>query len=167
MSTNPLDRATLTLDDDGARVAFRRRYPTSVDDLWQATTDPARARRWLGALHGDLRAGGLYELRMGQDEADAPDVARGEVLVCRPPHVLELTWRFPGEPESHVRVELAADGDDAVLTLVHSGLTPPAARGYGGGWHVILDQLDDHVGARTVRAWDDLFDERVRDVETR
>lgn len=152
---------TVTVDEATARVMFRRRYPTSVEDLWRSVTDPDRARRWLGALHGDLRAGGAYELRMGEDRPDADDVAHGEVLVCEPPHRLEVTWRFPGEPESRVRVELAAHEGGAVLTLVHTGLTPPAARGYGGGWHVLLDQLDDHVAGRPVRAWDDLFADRV------
>ena len=151
---------TVHVDAEGARVEFRRRYPCTPEDLWSAITEPARARRWLGALHGDLRAGGSYELRMGEDRPDADDVAHGDVLVCEPPHVLELTWSFPGERTSHVRAQLDAAGDGAVLTLVHTGLEPAAARGYGGGWHVVLDQLDDDRAGRPVRAWDALYDER-------
>ncbi|ADG74507.1 Activator of Hsp90 ATPase 1 family protein [Cellulomonas flavigena DSM 20109] len=152
---------TVTVAPDGARVEFRRRYATTPDDLWSAMTEPERARRWLGALHGDLRVGGTYELRMGEDVPDADDVAHGEVLACDPPHALELTWSFPGESTSHVRAQVDADGDGAVLTLVHTELQESAARGYGGGWHTLLDQLEDHVAGRRVRAWDELFDERV------
>ena len=152
---------TVTVAPDGARVEFRRRYATAPGDLWSAMTEPARARRWLGALHGDLRAGGTYELRMGEDRPGADDVAHGDVLVCDPPHALEITWSFPGETTSHVRAQVHADGDGAVLTLVHTALQASAARGYAGGWHVVLDQLDDHVADRRVRAWDELFDARA------
>lgn len=151
---------TVEVGPDEARVTFRRAYPTTPDDLWDAMTAPVRARRWLGALHGDLRAGGTYELRMGEDRPDADDVAHGDVLVCDPPHVLEVTWTFPGERTSRLRAEVAAGEDGAVLTLVHTALDPTAAAGYGGGWHVVLDQLDDHVAGRAVRAWAELYDER-------
>lgn len=152
---------TVEVTPDGARVTFRRTYPTPPADLWEAMTDPARARCWLGALHGDLRAGGTYELRMGEDRPDADDVARGEVLVCDPPRALELTWSFPGEGTSRLRVDVAPGDDGAVLTLVHTALDPSAARGYGGGWHVVLDQLEDHCAGRPVREWAALFDERA------
>ncbi len=152
-STTPGD-ATVTLDEDRSQVAFRRRYGTSGADLWDAMTSPERARRWLGALHGDLRVGGTYELRMGEDRPDADDVAHGEVLRCEAPRLLELTWRFPGEAQSHVRVTVSDDGE---LVMVHSGLEPAAARGYGAGWHVVLDQLEDHAGHRAVRPWDELW----------
>lgn len=91
----------------------------------------------------------------------APDGARVEVLACDPPHALELTWSFPGEATSHVHAQLDADGDGTVLTLVHTELQESAARGYGGGWHRLLDLLDDHVAGRPVRTWDELFDDRV------
>lgn len=160
MSTRTPDDGTVTVGADGAEVTFRRHYATTTDDLWEAITVPARARRWLGALHGDLQAGGSYELRMGEDRPDADDVARGEILVCEPPLALELTWRFPGEQESHVRAVLAPDDGGVVLTLRHTRLEASAARGYGGGWHVILDQLDDHCASRPVRSWDELFEDR-------
>lgn len=160
MSTRTPDDGTVTIGADGAEVTFRRLYPTTPVDLWGAVTDPARARRWLGALHGDLRVGGSYELRMGDDRPDADDVARGTVLSCDPPRSLELTWCFPGERESRVRATIAAHEDGAVLLLEHTALDASAARGYGGGWHVILDQLDDHCAGRPVRPWDELFDDR-------
>lgn len=155
----------LTRDDGGGvRVAFRRAYPTTVDDLWAAVTEPDRVRRWLGPVYGDLRVGGRYELRMGEDVADSDQNARGEVLECDPPRRLVVTWVFPSERETRVEVRILPDaaapadgGPRSVLELEHLGLSDEAARGYGGGWHACLDQLDDHVAGRPVRPWDALY----------
>ncbi|MBT0995846.1 SRPBCC family protein [Cellulomonas sp. DKR-3] len=147
----------LTRDADGVRVVFRRSYPTTAEDLWAAVTEPERVRRWLGPLYGDLRVGGRYELRMGDDVADSDQNARGEVLECEPPHRLVVTWVFPSERETRVEVRVRPDGALSVLELVHTGLADEAARGYGGGWHACLDQLDDHVAGRAIRPWDVLY----------
>jgi len=148
----------LGTDERAAHVRFERRYPTTVDDLWVALTEPDRARRWLGALYGDLRAGGRFELRMGEDLAGTDQNAVGEVVACDPPRTFTVTWAFPGEPESRVEVALRPDSEETVLTLVHSGLTRSAARGYGGGWHASLDLLDDAVAGGPVRSWQEAFE---------
>lgn len=158
MSTDA--RGVLTTTPTGTTVRFERRYATPVDDLWTCLTDPARVARWLGPLHGDLRVGGRYEVRMGDDVPDDPQTAAGEVLVCDAPHRLEITWAFPGEPEARVTANLLGDDAGTVLVLEHHGLSEPAARGYGGGWHTCLDRLDDHLAARDVRPWDELFAQR-------
>lgn len=44
-------------------VVMARSYPTNIDDLWQAITDPGRIRRWLLPVSGDLRLGGTYQLQ--------------------------------------------------------------------------------------------------------
>jgi uncharacterized protein YndB with AHSA1/START domain len=150
-------RGVLTQRADGVEVRFDRWYPTTPEDLWAAVTEPARVARWLGPVYGDLRVGGRYELRMGEDVPDAADSATGEVLRCEPPHTLAVTWVFPDETVTRVDVALRADGDGTRLLLVHTGLADASARGYGGGWHACLDQLDDHLAGRPVRGWDDLY----------
>jgi len=153
-STGTPHQGTVTVDGDASRVELRRRYGTDGADLWDAITSPERARRWLGALSGDLRAGGTYELRMGEGRPGADDVAHGEVLRCEPPRLLELTWHFPGEQQSHLRVEVSEDGE---LVLLHTRLEAAAARDYGTGWQVVLDQLEDDAAHRPVRPWGDLW----------
>ncbi|GIG23145.1 hypothetical protein Cch01nite_38690 [Cellulomonas chitinilytica] len=156
MTTDP--HGTLATDAEGTTVRFERWYPTSVDDLWSALTERDRVGRWLGALHGDLRTGGRFELRMGDDLPGADQNATGEVVACDPPHGFAVSWAFPGEAETCVRATLRPDGDGVVLVLVHSGLTLSAARGYGGGWHASLDLLDDAVAGRPARSWQEAFE---------
>lgn len=159
---SPEPLAVLRLGEDEAQVELRRTYPTAADDLWDALTVPERVRRWLGALHGELRPGGAVELRMGDDVPGADDVATCRVLACEPPERLRLDWRFPGEEASRVDVTLVPRGARGTeLVLRHTRLADGAARGYAGGWHVVVDQLDDHVAGRQVRSWDELFDARL------
>jgi uncharacterized protein YndB with AHSA1/START domain len=148
----------LTPGETGVTVRFERRYATTPEDLWACVTTPERLARWLGPVYGDLRVGGRYELRMGDDVAGSAQNAVGDVVECDPPRRLVLGWLFPGEDVTRVSVEVRADGDCALLVLEHVGLSGSAARGYGGGWHASLDQLDDHVAGRPVRPWQELFD---------
>ncbi|WP_454049064.1 SRPBCC family protein [Cellulomonas sp. Marseille-Q8402] len=150
----------LRLEPGAASVTFRRRYPTDARDLWAAVTTPERLARWLGPVYGELAAGGRYELRMGDDEPGSDQNATGVVRSCDPPHAFTVEWCFPGEQPSEVRVQVEGAGDGgADLVLVHTRLEIAQAVGYGAGWHTSLDQLDDHVAARAVRAWDARFGE--------
>lgn len=148
----------LTPGEVGVTVRFERRYATTPDDLWSCVTEPERLGRWLGPVYGDLRVGGRYELRMGDDVAGSPQNAAGEVLECDAPGRLVLTWEFPGEEATSIVVTIVADGVGSLLVLEHLDLSESAARGYGGGWHASLDQLDDYAAGRPVRPWQDLFD---------
>jgi len=144
--------------DTDVAVRFERRYATTPEDLWSCLTQADRLTRWLGPVYGELRMGGRYELRMGDDAEDSPQNAVGQVLECDPPRRLLVSWAFPGEEPTRVAVELRPDGAGAVLVLEHMDLSESAARGYGGGWHASLGQLDDHVAGRPVRSWQDAFE---------
>ena len=54
-------------------VVASRTYPTDVDDLWQAVTDPERIPRWFAPVAGDLRLGGRFQVEGN---------AGGEVTAC-------------------------------------------------------------------------------------
>jgi uncharacterized protein YndB with AHSA1/START domain len=122
--------------DDGHVVRMSRRYAAPVADVWDAWTDPERASRWLGAVSGDLRAGGEALLVMTED-IKVPC----RITVCDPPHRLAVTWRHPGEPESAAEIRLRADGDGTILELEHARLRAADAVGYGYGWEDFLDRL--------------------------
>jgi uncharacterized protein YndB with AHSA1/START domain len=54
--------AAREVDGKPARVAILRRvYDTTVEDLWDALTNPERLPRWFLPVSGDLRLGGRYQ----------------------------------------------------------------------------------------------------------
>ncbi len=86
-------------------------YPTDVDDLWRAVTDPDRLPRWFGPVHGDLVLGGRFQVEGN---------AAGTVLECDAPRRYLVSWEIMGAV-SQVEVVVEPDGDGARLTLTHSG----------------------------------------------
>lgn len=121
-----------------------RSYDTSVDDLWDAITTPARLARWFLPVEGDLRIGGRYQLKGN---------AGGTIERCERPDALDLTWEFGGGT-SWVRLRLAPDGRRARLTLEHiaheDGIGKEHLEKFGPGavgigWDLGLHGLSLHV----------------------
>jgi uncharacterized protein YndB with AHSA1/START domain len=135
----------LRVEGDRRGVRFERRYEAAPAEVWSALTEPERMARWLAEAELDLRVGGPYTLRFSDEEGQT---AEGEVLALEPERVLELTWKYPGEPDTVVRFELRPDGDGTLLVLDHRGLPPSAIAGYGAGWHSHLDSLDAHLAGQ-------------------
>jgi uncharacterized protein YndB with AHSA1/START domain len=128
-----------------ARVAvFRRTYATTVEDLWDACTDPERLRRWYVPVTGDLRVGGRFEqVNMGS----------GTILVCDAPHMLKLSLGA-GADEIELRLAPGAQDGTAVLELQHAttldahdigGQMYDAIFCMGGGYYPRLLALDLHL----------------------
>jgi uncharacterized protein YndB with AHSA1/START domain len=101
---------TRTLEAGEARtLTISRVYDTSLDDLWDACTNPERIPRWFLPISGDLRPGGRYELQGN---------ASGTIERCEPPHSLAATWEYGGQtswielrltPESEGRTRFALE----------------------------------------------------------
>ncbi len=92
-----------------ARVAvFRRSYQTTVEDLWDACTNPERLARWYVPVTGDLRVGGSFQqMNMGG----------GTILVCDAPHLLKLSLGDSAD-EIEVRLSPGPEAGTAVLELI-------------------------------------------------
>jgi len=134
-----------------------RTYDTSIDDLWEALTDPERIPRWFLPVSGDLHEGGRYQLEGN---------AGGTITRCRPPDLLAVTWEYGGDV-SWVTVRLTSVSDEACrLELEHMAhpddrwdLYGPGATGVG--WDLSLVGLARHLatgagfkGRGEVRIWD-------------
>jgi uncharacterized protein YndB with AHSA1/START domain len=94
-------------------VTLARTYSTSVDDMWDACTNPERIARWFLPISGDLRLGGSYALEGN---------AHGTIEACDPPNGFRVSWEY-GDTVSHVELRLSAAGADRTrFELVHTGL---------------------------------------------
>jgi len=128
---------TLRAADGTGVVRLEDRFPTDVDDLWSALTDPRRLARWLGEVAGDLRQGG--EFRAHYAASGWEGTCRIEV--CEPPHRLLIRTASPDGPDGVVEVTLTADGDGTVLVVEHRGLPLPQIAAYGAGNQIHVEDL--------------------------
>lgn len=123
-------------------VTLSRSYPTTIEDLWDAVTNPQRIPRWFTPVSGDLETGGRYQLEGN---------AGGVIEVCEPPSLLALTWVF-GEYVSWVKARVSGDeAGGARLTLTHTAPHSEHWDQYGAGatgvgWEMALAGLAIHLG---------------------
>ena len=140
--------------DGSGVVRIEDRFPTSVDDLWAALTDPARLARWYGQVDGDLRLGGTFRTYVVASELEAT----GRVEACEAPrHLLVRTRetdesyrRGQGVPpfDQTVEATLTPDGEESVLEVEVRGLPLDKVAFYGAGWQIHVEHLADHLVGR-------------------
>lgn len=122
-------------------IVASRTYPTTLDDLWDAISNPVRIPRWFLPVTGDLRLGGRYQLEGN---------AGGEITQCDPPRHLAVTWEYGGGV-SWLDVRLAADERGGTrLVLEHAAPDDEHwaqfGPGAGGvGWDLGLMGLALHI----------------------
>ncbi len=91
-------------------VVISRTYDATVEEMWDACTNPERIPRWFLPVSGDLVLGGRYQLEGN---------AGGTVESCDPPHGFSATWEM-GDQVSWIEVHLSAQtGGGARLQLEH------------------------------------------------
>jgi uncharacterized protein YndB with AHSA1/START domain len=91
-------------------VTISQAYEGSLDDVWDACTNPERIARWFLPVSGDLRLGGRYQLKGN---------AGGTIERCDPPRGFAATWEFGGQ-QSWIEVSLTEQPDGRIrLELEH------------------------------------------------
>jgi uncharacterized protein YndB with AHSA1/START domain len=137
-----------------ARVAvFTRTYETSVEDLWDACTDPERLRRWYTPVTGDLRRGGtVHQHNMGS----------ATVEVCDAPHSLALSLGG-GVDEISLALSAGPRAGTATLEVCHAttldsheigGQMFDAIYCMGGGYYPRLAALDQYLRGTLPEGYD-------------
>jgi uncharacterized protein YndB with AHSA1/START domain len=125
-------------------VVAERSFDTTIDDVWNAITDPERIPRWFLPITGELRLGGRYQLEGN---------AGGEITACEPPTHLAVTWEFGGGVTwLDVHLSEAPDGGGAQLRLEHAALVDDVEHwnqfgpgAVGIGWDLTLLGLAEHL----------------------
>lgn len=139
-----VSRSVTDVERDGQSakaVTLSRSYRTSINDLWDAATNPERLPRWFLPVSGDLRPGGHYQLEGN---------AEGTIEQCDPPGFLALTWEFGGMV-SWVELRLEAESDEqSRFTLTHIAPVNEFWEQYGPGatgtgWDLGLASLAWHT----------------------
>jgi uncharacterized protein YndB with AHSA1/START domain len=126
-------------------VTLTRTYDASVEDVWDACTNPERIPRWFLPVSGELRVGGRYQLEGN---------AGGTVTACEAPHRFEATWEFDGNV-TWIAVELTAvEGDEerTRFSLAHTAIVNDHWEQYGPGavgvgWDLGLMGLTLHLAS--------------------
>ncbi len=140
-------RRELTVETDGRTQhtvqTISQTYPTTVDDLWQACTQPDRLERWFAPVSGDLRLGGRYQIEGN---------ASGEVIACEPPRSFTVTWEMAGaSTRVAVRITQEEGGARLILEHQHTGdadsefWTQFGPGATGVGWDLALLGLSMHL----------------------
>lgn len=134
-----------TIPAGEARVAvFTRNYNTTIDDLWDACTNPERLRRWYVPVTGDLQVGGSFQ---------QTNMAPGTILVCDAPHFLKLSLGS-GSDEIELRLSTKPEDGTTTLELQHATTLDSLNIGgemfdaifcMGGGYYPRLLALDLHL----------------------
>ena len=92
--------------------------------VWKALTTPEGLTGWLSDdARIEPRSGGRVVLSSVGDDGE-PVEERGIIHTWRPTSHLEISWDRIGRAEtagSHVSFQVARDGDEVRLSLVHSG----------------------------------------------
>jgi uncharacterized protein YndB with AHSA1/START domain len=134
-----------TIPAGPARVGvFTRVYETTIEDLWDACTNPERLRRWYVPVTGDLRVGGQFQqVNMGS----------GTVVECDAPRHLRVSLGG-GADEIEVHISPGPHDGSATLEIEHAttldsheigGRRYDAIFCMGGGYYPRLQALDQHL----------------------
>ncbi len=126
------------------RLTATRLYETTLDDTWNAVTDPERIPRWFLPISGDLKVGGRYQFKGN---------AGGVIERCEPPNLVAITWEMHGDV-SWVTVTLSEQDGATRLSLEHVAHVPEAIfdqfgpGGVGVGWDLGLMGLGLHLTSK-------------------
>jgi len=145
-------------------VQFERLLPGPIERVWDYISTPAGITAWLCPnTTVELRSDGRINLNFGDHpdpETGATYNVRGTISECEPPRLLAYSWfETSSDVTSTVRFELESRGDQVLLVLTHSRLSPEFMYKVGPGWHAHLNQFAAILKGETApEFWSDFND---------
>jgi uncharacterized protein YndB with AHSA1/START domain len=133
------DYTIIEKNNYGNTIRFERHFPHSVEEVWNAITNPAILKFWLAEVEGDLKERCKIKLQF----TNSRDVINGKILCCRAPVLLEYAWKSTDATESIVKWELYREGhNSSILILTHCLLGDQVPKTVAN-WRIHLDLLWD------------------------
>jgi len=141
---------TVRIEDDGTgTVRMDRVYPTGIDDLWDAVTDPTRLARWLVvSLEGTPVLGATVRAQFtshwdGTVRIDTCD---------RPEHVCVTMTSDDGTTVTEAWLT-AVDDQHTRLVLEERGFRADEVADHGAGWQVHVEDLGTALDGGFPEPW--------------
>jgi hypothetical protein len=141
-ANEPRVLGSLRAADGRAIIHVEDVYPTDIDDMWSAITEPDRLARWLVTIEGDTSIGGSFTAHFTSGW-EGP----GRVDVCEPPHRL--------------RVTLTPEGDGTRLVIEERGILLEDALFHGAGWQAHIEDLALYLAGKDTSNWEDRWKQLV------
>ncbi|MDQ1547890.1 MAG: hypothetical protein QOH69_2794 [Actinomycetota bacterium] len=130
-------------------------YPTDIDDMWSAISQPERLKRWLVDVEGDTAIDGSFTARFTSGWE-----GNGRVDVCEAPHRLVVTMSDGGDDETVTEATLTTEGSGTRLVIEERGLPLGEYAGHGSGWQAHIEDLALYLAGKDTTNWID----RVREL---
>jgi uncharacterized protein YndB with AHSA1/START domain len=118
-------------------------YDTDIADLWSAITEPSRLARWIAAVDGDLRVGGIVQARF-TSTWEGP----GRIDVCDAPNHLVITMEPGTDDEGVIEAVLTGEGERTRLVVEERGLPLDVLYKHGAGWQAHIEDLGRYLAGR-------------------
>jgi uncharacterized protein YndB with AHSA1/START domain len=124
-------------------------YPTDIDELWSAVSQPERLKRWLVTVEGDISIGGSFTASFTSGWEGT-----GRVDVCDAPHRLLITT-FGNPDETVMEATLTPEGDGTRLVIEERGILIEDAPFHGAGWQAHIEDLALYLSGKSTSNWED------------
>jgi len=128
------------IDERRGAVRVEDVYDTNIHDLWLAVTEPKRLARWIAAVEGDLKVGGIVQTRF-TSTWEGP----GRIDVCDPPNHLVITMEPGTDDEAVIEAVLSREGERTRLVVEERGLPLDALYKHGAGWQAHIEDLGRYL----------------------
>ena len=140
----------MTRSSEDNAVVREVRIRARPETVFAFFTDPAKMVLWKGVdAMLDPRPGGVYRVNV-----TGRNVARGEYVEIVPYTRVVFTWGWEEETipvppgSSTVEVTFTPDGEETIVRLRHSGLSPEMAEEHLRGWEHYLARLIEAAEGR-------------------
>ena len=145
---------SLRAEDGRGVVHMEDTYATDIQDLWSALTEPARLKRWIADVEGDISVGGEFRARFTSGWEGT-----GTVVLCDAPRRLVVATHSAEDDETTMEATLTVDGNGTRLVIEERGLPLDEYPAHGSGWQAHFEDLASYLAGAVPSDWSERWRE--------